>query len=382
MSPAWYAPDMDFSFGEMPRPEYPRPDFKRGQTEGIDWLNLNGVWSFVFDPNDEGEREAWFHTPPSPTRSIVVPFAWESHLAWEEGHLASNDDWFSRHAFLDPDAVDVSNYRTEPRHEIGWYLTQTVVPAHWGDQRIVLHFGASDWETKVWVNGQYAGVHQGGYEPFSFDITPFCTAGATTAIVVRVFDPNDHAALPGGKQLRWYARTSGIWQTVFLEPRPVEHIVGVRITPDIDTQTATFVIDAEGTLHDGRVRLTISSPAGTEIVQEAALTGPIVVPIPNPLLWSPDTPHLYTAAVELLDGGRPLDRIDTYFGMRKVSIDTLPGTTTRYIFLNDRPVYLLGALNQSFNPWGCIRSRQMRRSKKTFAVPASSDLTFSGSTSR
>lgn len=353
MGPAWYHPDLDISHSEMPRPEYPRPDFQRGTTEGLDWLNLNGVWAFEFDPDDRGERELWYEELPDFSRVIVVPFPWEAHLAWEDGELASNDNWFSKHAYLEPEKVDNNNYRKEARHEIGWYSTQIDLPTHWGEKDALLCFGASDWETKVWVNGQFAGAHTGGYDPFSFNITPFAAPGSTAVIVIRVYDPNDHRAMPGGKQLNWYTRTSGIWQTVYVEPRPRRHLSRIKITPDIDAETATFriTVNGPGTAHT--LRITVTGPDSVPIVLTGTTNGtPVVVPIASPLLWSPETPHLYSATVDLLDGTRPQDRVTTYFGMRKVSTGYLPDTQTNYIFLNNRPIYLLGALNQSFNPWG------------------------------
>jgi len=355
MSNPWSEPDIDTSRTSTPRPEYPRPDFQRGNTDGIDWRNLNGRWSFEFDPHDVGEKEAWYKGTRPFSGSIQVPFPWEAHLAWDDGHLASNDNWFSKQAFLNPDDVDASNYREQTRQEIGWYRTTVTLPNHWYGQRSILHFCAVDWQTRAWVNGRFMGEHEGGYAPFEFDITEACCPGERTEIIVRVYDPNDHRALPGGKQIDWYARTSGIWQTVFLEPRPQAFISNIKITPDIDDSSALIAATTTGTesLPGCKLRTTILSPDGKTIVQDASCDAETFnVSIPDPLLWSPDTPFLYEVSVELLTADTLVDRVGTYFGMRKISIAPLPGTTTNYIFLNDKPAYLLGALNQSFNPWG------------------------------
>lgn len=352
MTSDWSSSDLDLSRHDVPRPEYPRPDFQRGTVEGLDWINLNGLWDFEFDPDNIGLDQGWYKNDDRLTQSIVVPFAWESHLAWDEGHLASNDNWFSKHAFRQPEKVNHANYRDQERYEIGWYGTLVDIPTHWTSKQVILHFCASDWETRVWVNGRFAGTHEGGYDAFLFDVTAFCTSSETAHIVVRVYDPNDHRAQPGGKQINWYARTSGLWQTVYLEPRPLQYIRRVHITPDIDTGKAIFDVDADHT-EQAQIHIVTTAPDGSEFQTDGVSNEtPFELSIPDPICWSPETPHLYEVAVELIVDGKTVDRMRTYFGMRKVSVDVLPGTDTRYIFLNNKPIYLCGALNQSFNPWG------------------------------
>ena len=206
---------------EIPRPEYPRPDFQRGTSEGIDWVNLNGTWEFEFDPQDLGEREGWFETNfDGYTREIRVPYPWESLAAWGESGQATNANYFSRVAYLDPDNVTCGglersgNYREAARHTVGWYRRSVAIPKNWEGQRVILKFGAVDWSAKVWVKGQFVGGHENGYLPFEFDITDCITFGDHCEIVVRAFDPQDHQYQPVGKQHNWYQRTSGIWQTV------------------------------------------------------------------------------------------------------------------------------------------------------------------------
>ena len=368
---------------DIPRPEYPRPDFQRGTSEGIDWICLNGTWEFAFDPDDTGEQNRWFTlecTADSPwTLQIQVPYPWESLAAWGEEAQADNENYLSKNAYLTPEEVTCGgiersgNYREVPRHTIGWYRKTVSVPETWNGKRTILTFGAVDWHAKVWVNGEYIGEHENGYLPFELDITDALTPGASTVIVVRAYDAQDHSEQLAGKQIGWYERTSGIWQTVYLEPRNATHIKQCHITPDIDNSTATLDITIDGEVSTGTtLNYQCVSPmgeiagsgqraavGGTETDQvvkgtraETTLTIPINIPREHLHLWDVDTPHLYNLTLTLTAGESVIDRVFTYFGMRKVSIAKAPGGDYQYIYLNNRPIYLLGALNQSFNPEG------------------------------
>jgi len=345
---------------DPPRPEHPRPDFHRGRRHGVDWLNLNGLWRFQFDPEDVGEREQWF-TRDDFAEEILVPFCWESPLAWGEGERAGNDVWYSTRVYLEPDKVTRENYRDAPRHQIGWYVRHFEVPPGWRDgdaakRRIVLHFCAADWETAVWVNGEFMGRHEGGYTPFEFDVTDALAEGRNR-LTVRVFDPQDHSRQPVGKQSNWYTRTSGIWQTVYLEPRGASYIKKLHITPDVDAQAAHLEVEVAGPGKPTGLRVLVATPDGraTEYHIAGLKSG---LMISDPALWEPESPNLYEVTVSLLGSGggteaaEPLDMVDTYFGMRKVERRKLPGAEYEYVWLNDHPVYLCGALDQSFNPWG------------------------------
>ena len=368
---------------DIPRPEYPRPDFQRGTSEGIDWVCLNGTWEFAFDPDNIGEDHRWF-APESTdtaawTRHIQVPYPWESLAAWGEAAQADNENYLSKNAYLTPETVTCGgieregNYREAPRHTIGWYRKTVSVPETWNGKRTILTFGAVDWHAKVWVNGEYIGEHENGYLPFELDITDALTPGEPACIVVRAYDAQDHGEQLAGKQIGWYVRTSGIWQTVYLEPRNVTHIKTCLITPDIDNSTATLDITIEGeisadtTLHwqcvspvdaTGSI-LKGHMPAETDGQRTAAPGGTnathtirIDIPEEHLHLWDVDTPYLYDVTLTLTAGESLIDRVFTYFGMRKVSIAKAPGGDYQYIYLNNRPVYLLGALNQSFSPEG------------------------------
>ncbi len=344
---------------DIPRPEYPRPDFQRGTSEGLDWLNLNGTWEFAFDHRDVGEREGWFEANfDGYTNAIRVPYPWESLAAWGEEDKASSANYLSRNAYLAPDDVTCGglerggNYREAARHTIGWYRRSVTIPKNWEGKQAILKFGAVDWHAKVWVNSQLVGEHENGYLPFEFDITDCITFGDRCEIVVRAFDPQDHRYQPVGKQYGWYERTSGIWQTVYLEPRNATYIEHFQIYPDIDESKATFRVKIGGHASwqlalrwycDGRSG-DVNAASETEFTIE--------IPKEQLRLWDVDDPHLYNVKLELIADSAVIDRVLTYFGMRKVSRETLPGTDYQYIYLNNRPVYLLGALNQSFNPQG------------------------------
>ena len=349
---------------DIPRPEYPRPDFQRGTSEGIDWICLNGPWEFAFDPDDIGEQDQWFGLKSPTTDSvwtlqIQVPYPWESLAAWGDEEHADNATYLSKNAYITPEAVTCGglerggNYREQPRHTIGWYRKRVSIPENWGDRRVILKFGAVDWETRVWVNGKIIGKHENGYLPFEFDITDALTPGEPALIVVRAYDAQDHGEQLAGKQIGWYERTSGIWQSVYLEPRNETHIAQCHITPDIDNASATFAVKVDGNLDPGlNLRWSCDGQNGTVEVSGSETHWTITIPPEQLRLWDVDTPHLYDVTLELLMENTVSDRIYTYFGMRKVSIAKAPGGDYQYIYLNNRPIYLLGALNQSFNPEG------------------------------
>ncbi len=368
---------------DIPRPEYPRPDFQRGTSEGIDWICLNGPWEFAFDPDDAGEQDHWFApklTSDSPwTLQIQVPYPWESLAAWGKEKQADNKNYLSKNAYLTPEEVTYGgiersgNYREAPRHTIGWYRKTVSVPETWTGKRTILTFGAVDWHAKVWINGEYIDEHENGYLPFELDITEALTPGEPTCIVVRAYDAQDHGEQLAGKQIGWYARTSGIWQTVYLEPRNATYIKECLITPDIDNSTATFDVKIDGEISAGTtlnwqcvspVETTATIFNGSTAVktsgkrtEESETTNPsyeILINIPREHLhlWDVETPYLYNVTLMLISGESVIDRVFTYFGMRKVSVAKAPGADYQYIYLNNRPIYLLGALNQSFNPEG------------------------------
>ncbi|HEY5271300.1 MAG TPA: sugar-binding domain-containing protein [Anaerolineales bacterium] len=289
--------------------EYPRPQMTRP-----DWLNLNGLWEYAIASKTQ-EIAPDFHG------QILVPFPIESALSGVKRPL-----------------------RTE---ELLWYRRTFSIPSAWGGRRILLHFGAVDWEAKVFVNGQPVGEHVGGYLPFWFDITD-ALVNSDNELVVSAWDPTDTHWQQRGKQVRkpksiWYTAVSGIWQTVWLEPVPQTFIARLKITPDVDAETVSVKVNLAGTQTGASgVRIRVME-AGTLIAagETNSAEAEIRVPIPNPKLWSPDSPHLYDLKVTAME-----DKVGTYFGMRKFSVDG------GRLCLNNQPLFQFGPLDQGYWPDG------------------------------
>jgi len=301
-------------------PEYPRPHLRRER-----WRNLNGLWQFSVAAPDGA--------PPVGKElagKILVPFPVESSLSGQ-GKMA---------------------------HRV-WYRRYFEVPDAWRGDRILLHFGAVDWEARVWVNGEKLGIHRGGYDAFSFDVTGALRQSGPQELVVGVCDPTDMGFQPRGKQVLkprgiWYTPTTGIWQTVWLEPVPHTGIRGLKVVPDVDRSLVRVTVAGCGTGADHSVRIIVREK-GEHGVRQVTGSGPpgkaIEVPLSSPRLWSPATPFLYDLEVHLLEGERVLDRVQSYFGMRKISVGKGAGNIAR-ILLNDEFLFQLGPLDQGFWPDG------------------------------
>jgi hypothetical protein len=341
-----------------PRPEYPRPDRQRGTIEGYDWLNLNGPWQFRFDGERRGLEDRWSQ-PDTPDwrEQIIVPFCWESLAAWGEGDAAGNDNYYSTRVFRHPLEVTRENHRSAPRYEVGWYRRWVEVPHNeaWQDKRVILHIGAADFSTDCWCNGVHLGHHEGGYTPFEFDVTDALTgeSGKRTGLVVlRVEDPMDNSEQPVGKQWRWYTTTSGIWQTVYLEPRHETHIRSFRVFTDITAGTARFEISSMRAGENAAVELTILPPNAPRISvrlkvrEEKAESTVKLTPV---ALWDPNSPHLYEAILQLKRDGHVLDTVRTYFGIRRIDFELAnESSVPAALRINGVVRYLRGALYQSY----------------------------------
>jgi beta-galactosidase/beta-glucuronidase len=335
--------------------EYPRPQLVRER-----WQNLNGLWEYAITAK----------TAPAPAKydgQILVPFALEAALSGVGKPL-------------------------QPADRL-WYRRSFTVPAAWRGERILLHFGAVDYECALWVNGGLVGAHTGGFDSFSFDVTPFLRDGANE-LIVAVTDPSDTGEQPRGKQQLkpqgiWYTPVSGIWQTVWLEPVPAAlYLAELRLTPDVDAGGLRVVaLTNEAIANDTyAVRLTASAEGKTVSSTTVRINRAGFLKVPNARLWSPADPFLYDLKAELVRvknpwpqpagnerqnergprfgarerelyekaevEGAPLDVVGSYFGMRKVTIG--PGAVAGQpaILLNGRPLFQHGPLDQGWWPDG------------------------------
>lgn len=305
---------------QIPLPEHPRPDFQRAQ-----WLNLNGAWDFRFDKENVGLDQDWAAGKTEFPLSITVPFPWGSKL---------------------------SGVKSEA--DIAWYRRTIQVPAEWKGQRLFVVVGACDWLTTGWLDGQKVGSFQGGYTPFEFELTPHVKWGQDQQLVLRV-DDTPHPFKLEGKQ--GYGQAKGIWQTIYLEARPKIALETVHFVPEIDAGIVT-------------VKATLSAPAPSPMTFEIhfkpqdrsqavanakipAQTKEVTFPVPlnSARLWSLEDPYLYEVKA-VLSGEGVRDAVDTYFGMRKISVTKLPGSEHPYIALNNKPVYLKLSLDQAYHPDG------------------------------
>ncbi len=298
-------------------PEYPRPQLVR-----TEWLNLNGLWDYAITPDTVS-------SPPPFAAQILVPFPVESALS---GVMTNFDE-----------------------HSKLWYHRRFTLPTAWRGQRVRLHFGAVDWRCQVWVNGQAIGQHQGGYDPFTFDVTDALGKKGAEEVIVCVTDPTE-GDQPRGKQSRkpdgiFYTSTSGIWQTVWLEPVPDVCIDRLKTTPDVDAKALHITVAVNSFSDNLRVRVA-ALVNGQEISSITGLPNAgLLLSLPNPHLWSPDDPFLYDLKVTLFAGDKPLDSVTSYFGMRKIALGKDGQGVTR-MALNDQFVFQVGVLDQGFWPDG------------------------------
>jgi beta-galactosidase/beta-glucuronidase len=310
----------------VPRPEYPRPQFVR---DG--WINLNGTWTYTFDPGKSGVQRGLAQSKGFEDE-IAVPFCPESPLSGVN-HV---------------DFV-----------EMMWYHRQIAIPEGWAGQRVLLHFGAVDFESEVFVDGTPAGRHWGGTSSFTHDITAHVTPGQVHDLVLWVRDETRSGVQPGGKQCPdyhsrgcHYTRTTGIWQTVWLEavsPYGLEH---VQITPDLDGSRFVVVPRFYGLKRGLRFRATVRD--GETVVSRAerpAANGvPCVLWLKSPKTWSPGDPFLYDLVFEVIDAGDGrgdvVDTVRSYAGLRKVHVEG------NRVYLNNEPIYLRLVLDQGFYPDG------------------------------
>ncbi|PSL04690.1 glycosyl hydrolase family 2 [Haloactinopolyspora alba] len=301
-------------------PEYPRPQLVRR-----DWENLNGVWQFAAAA--EGEQPPFGETLDE---RVLVPYPIESALSGIQRH--------------------------EDRM---WYRRTFEVPPNWHvgrGERLILNFGAVDYDARVWVNGEEVTSHRGGYDKFSVDITDALTGDGPQELIVWAEDLTDATQQPVGKQRLvpdrgiFYEASSGIWQTVWMEPVPEAHVTGLNMTPDIDTDTLTLGVEAAAA--EG---MSVQAIAYDDHRPVARATGAadekLELEIPDAKLWSPDNPHLYDLKVYLMDGNRRVDRVESYFGMREVGMAKGEDGKQR-LTLNGEILFQMSTLDQGYWPDG------------------------------
>jgi len=302
----------------IPRPEYPRPQFVRTQ-----WLNLNGEWEFAFDDANQGLQLGWCDGRTLAGR-ITVPFAYQTPL---------------------------SGINDKSIHEYMWYARSFEVPADWhGD--ILLNFGAVDYSSTLWINGQEVGHNQGGHVPFQFDIAPYLKPGVNR-LTLRVEDKQDPGQ-PRGKQsvsgipqeIDYYC-TSGIWQTVWLEPVPSLRIEELRIVGHAHRNLVEIIVYLHAPSAAWRIEAEVTDMGRFVTRGEArtaVATGHLILSIPYAKLWSPESPHLYDLRVRLYDNGELLDEVNSYFGLRGIEL------RDGKFLLNGSSVYLQMILDQGYWP--------------------------------
>jgi len=296
-------------------PEYPRPQMVRKE-----WLNLNGLWQYqpgaAGDALPQGKLD----------KTILVPFPVESALSGVKEH-----------------------------HDRLWYRRTFTVPTNWKNKHVIIHFGAVDWLSEVYVNGKSFGIHQGGYDPFSYDITSALTKSGPQELTVRVYDPTDLGGYPRGKQTLhpqgiMYTSVTGIWQTVWLEPVAATGINDIKIVPDLDKSAVKLTVSTMGNAAGATISVKVKD--GNNVVKTVSIKPNVEtsIAVAHPKLWSPDSPFLYGLDITLNQNGAATDNLSSYFGMRKISVEEDGGFKKMY--LNNKFLFQLGPLDQGFWPDG------------------------------
>jgi beta-galactosidase/beta-glucuronidase len=305
---------------------YPRPQFVRNN-----WVDLNGEWDFAFDEANKGEKEEWYLHFPS-DKKIIVPFTYETKLSGIGDEKVCENVWYKRNVTVTEDCTN---------------------------KKVLLHFEGSDYTTKVWVNGQFVGLHHGGYARFTFDIARYLVTGENT-IVVKVEDDLSPEK-PRGKQRWisnnfgcWYVQTTGIWKTVWMEYVPVDSLVSVKMTPVLEDSTLEVALNVEVAEYKGSYEVEM-------VVEfEGKLVNAVKLPVLQKRLetkisvasleisewgvnkWSPENPNLYDITFRLVKDAQTIDEVDSYFGMREIRIKG------NRILLNGAPLYQRLILDQGY----------------------------------
>ncbi|HPL76244.1 MAG TPA: glycoside hydrolase family 2 TIM barrel-domain containing protein [Paludibacteraceae bacterium] len=299
-------------------PEYPRPLMERSE-----WMILNGLWNYAILPVGKPAPSAF-------DGKILVPFAVESSLSGVQKNVGKANEL--------------------------WYEREFTIPSKWKNNRVLLHFGAVDWKTDVWVNDVKVGRHTGGYTPFSFEITTALKNGSNK-LIVKVWDPTNDGYQPRGKQVNkpegiWYTPVTGIWQTVWLEPVPDKFITQVKTTPNIDINILNIEVATNNFSASDRIEVKVMD--GSKVVATAQSINhlPVEIVMPDQVkLWSPDSPFLYDLEISLWSGTKQIDKVKSYAAMRKYSIKRDENGIVR-LQLNNKNLFQFGPLDQGWWPDG------------------------------
>ncbi|MHC4400817.1 MAG: glycoside hydrolase family 2 protein, partial [Planctomycetota bacterium] len=295
---------------ESVHPEYPRPQMARNE-----WLNLNGLWEYSIVAAEQAR-------PEKPDGQILVPFPAESALS--------------------------GVMRTVGEENRLWYRRTFRVPGDWSGRRVLLHFEAVDWETIVWVNGEQVGSHKGGYDPFTFDVTKALQDGAENELLLAVWDPTNKGTQPRGKQVVeprgiWYTSVTGIWRTVWLEPVPAASVAALGMVTDVDAGTLQLTAQTSGAEPTDTIRAVATDGDAVVATADAPVGKALTLRIAKPKRWTPDSPFLYGLEVSLIRNGKPIDQVESYFGMRKIALGKDDRGIVR-MMLNDEFVFQYGPL--------------------------------------
>jgi beta-galactosidase/beta-glucuronidase len=301
-------------------PEYPRPQMVRNNK----WINLNGLWQYAILPVANE-----ISIPSNFQGNILVPFAVESALSGVG--------------------------KTVGKDSILWYQRAVKLNVAKKNEKILLHFGAVDWRSEIFVNGKSVFMHEGGYDPFTVDITSALKKGATQQIAVRGWDPTNDGTQPNGKQQSnpngiWYTSVTGIWQTVWIEIVPATYISSTKQTPDIDKGTIAVQTNAAN-LQPGDIVSASAWKGNEKIAEQNGSAAAITLPIPQAELWSPEHPFLYDLKIAIIRKGKIIDEVKSYFAMRKISRAADKNGIQR-IMLNNKFVFEHGPLDQGWWPDG------------------------------
>jgi beta-galactosidase/beta-glucuronidase len=306
----------------IPRPEHPRPQFERD-----DWKNLNGEWTYTFDLGKSGiDRD--FKNSKGFNNKIIVPFCPESELS----------------------GVGYKDFIPAM-----WYQRTIKVPNSWKGKRVILHFGAVDYQSQLFIDGKSVGTHFGGSSSFSYDITRHITYDKPNNLVLYVVDDMSSCTQSRGKQSDkfksyscLYTRTTGIWQTVWMEAVAENGILDCHITPDLDNSRFIFQPKFYSIKRGLNFKVSLFDEGKLVSQQEVAAydNSPVILPVKSPKVWSPENPYLYDVIYEVIENNKVIDKLSSYAGLRKIHIEG------NKIYLNNQPIYLRFVLDQGYYPEG------------------------------